>query len=169
MMLKGLSMLDPKTGKGKTGPAWTLGAQVVEVEADIRSFSYRILSALTVIDVGRVINPESMRSMVAGGMAMGMSMASREFVSFSSRGVPQAPNLRTYKLMHLGQEPDYRVDFVETLQDDSPYGMRSYAEHGIIAIPAALANALANAFVIEEVTLPLTPENIWKASQKVKP
>ena len=102
-------------------------------------------------------------------MAMGMSMASREFVSFSSRGVPQAPNLRTYKLMHLGQEPDYRVDFVETLQDDSPYGMRSYAEHGIIAIPAALANALANAFVIEEVTLPLTPENIWKASQKVKP
>jgi CO/xanthine dehydrogenase Mo-binding subunit len=47
--------------------------------------------------------------------------------------------------------------------------MRSYAEHGIIAIPAALANALANAFGIEEVTLPLTPENIWKASQKVKP
>lgn len=169
MMLKGLNMLDPKTGKGKTGPAWTLGAQVVEVEADIRSFSYRILSALTVIDVGRVINPESMRSMVAGGMAMGMSMASREFVSFSSRGVPQAPNLRTYKLMHLGQEPDYRVDFVETPQDDSPYGMRSYAEHGIIAIPAALANALANAFGIEEVTLPLTPENIWKASQKEKP
>lgn len=169
MMLKGLSMLDPQTGKGKTGPAWTLGAQVVEVEADITTFSYRILSALTVMDVGKVINPESMRSMVAGGMAMGMSMASREAASYDSQGVPQAPTLRTYKLMHIGQEPDYQVDFVETPQDDSPYGMRSYAEHGLIAIPAALGNALSNAFGIEEVTLPLTPETIWKASQREKP
>ena len=107
--------------------------------------------------------------MVAGGMAMGMSMASREAASYDSQGVPQAPTLRTYKLMHIGQEPDYQVDFVETPQDDSPYGMRSYAEHGLIAIPAALGNALSNAFGIEEVTLPLTPENIWKASQKEKP
>ena len=167
-MLKGLSMLDPKTGKGKTGPAWTLGAQVVEVEADIKNFSYRILSALTVMDVGKVINPESMRSMVAGGMAMGMSMASRESVSYDNQGVPQAPNLRTYKLMHIGQEPDYRVDFVETPQIDSPYGMRSYSEHGIIGIPAALGNALSNAFGIENITLPLTPETIWKASLEEK-
>lgn len=168
MMLKGLSKLDPQTGKGKTGPAWTLGAQIVEVEADLKNFTYRILSASTVMDIGKVINPESMRSMVAGGMAMGISMASREFTSYDSRGVPQAPTLRTYKLMHIGQEPDYRVEFVETPQDDSPYGVRSYAEHGIIGIPAALANALANAFAIENVTLPLTPENLWKASLEEK-
>ena len=75
-MLKGLSMLDPQTGRGKTGPAWTLGAQVVEVEADLSTCTYRVLTASTAIDVGKVINPELMRSMVAGGMAMGISMAS---------------------------------------------------------------------------------------------
>ncbi|MDD2220985.1 MAG: xanthine dehydrogenase family protein molybdopterin-binding subunit [Clostridia bacterium] len=161
-MLKGLSMLDPQTGQGKTGPEWTLGAQVVEVEADLKAFSYRILNASTVIDVGKVINPESMRAMIAGGMAMGISLSSREAYIYDQDGIPRLPNLRTYKLMHIGQEPDYRVGFVETPEDNSPYGLRSFAEHGVIGIPAALGNALAAAFGRQLVILPLTPETIWR-------
>ena len=160
-MLKGLSLLDPQTGKGKTGPAWTVGAQVLEVEVDIRTFAYRILTASTVIDVGAVINPGTMRAMVAGGMAMGISLASRESFFYDHNGIMQTPTLRTYKLLHTGQEPEYRVDFVETPEDDSPYGVRSYAEHGIIGIPAALGNALSSAFGFEITQLPLTPEKLW--------
>ena len=165
-MLKGLSMLDPQTGQGKTGPAWTLGAQVVEVEADLKNFTYRLISASTVIDVGNVINPESMRSMVAGGMAMGVSMASREAFFYDENGIPKTPNLRTYKLLHIGQEPDYRVDFVETPESESPYGVRSFSEHGIIGIPAALGNALSAAFGREFTSLPLTPEAVWRMSSE---
>lgn len=163
-MLKGLSQLDPQNGRGKTGPAWTLGAQVVEVEADTASCTYRIIAASTVIDVGKVINPEAMRSMIAGGMAMGISLASREAFSYDAAGIPRAPNLRTYKLLHIGQEPDYRVGFVETPETESPYGVRSYSEHGIIGIPAALGNALSTAFGKEFLSLPLTPERIWQMS-----
>lgn len=72
------------------------------------------------------------------------------------------PNLRTYKLMHIGQEPDYRVGFVETPNEQSPYGVRSFAEHGVIGMPAALGNALSTAFGKQLVTLPLTPEIIWR-------
>lgn len=162
-MLKGLSLLDPQTGQGKTGPSWTVGAQVVEIEADLKTFSYRIISASTVIDVGKVINPELMRAMVAGGMSMGISLASREAFSYDENGIPQTPNLRTYKLLHIGQEPDYRVGFVENPETDSPFGVRCYAEHGIIGIPAALGNALSTAFGKNLFFLPLTPEKIWKA------
>ncbi|ODU56156.1 MAG: hypothetical protein ABT01_04440 [Clostridium sp. SCN 57-10] len=165
-MLKGLSLLDRQTGKGKTGPAWTLGAQVVEVEADLTDFSYRILAASTVMDVGKAINPELMRAVTAGGMSMGISLASREAFSYDRQGKPQTPNLRTYKLLHIGQEPDYRVCFVETPETNSPYGVRSYSEHGIIGIPAALGNALSAAFGKELLFLPLTPENIWSAAQE---
>jgi CO/xanthine dehydrogenase Mo-binding subunit len=163
-MLKGLTMLDPQTGEGRPGPAWTVGAQVVEVEVDTKTFTYRILSASTVIDVGNTINPEAMRAMVAGGMAMGMSMASRESFSYDRHGVPLNPNLRTYKLMHIGQEPIYRVDFVQTPEDDSPYGVRGYSEHGIIGIPAALANALSLAIGKQITELPLLPEKLWRLS-----
>lgn len=161
-MLKGLCMLDRQTGQGKTGPDWSLGAQVVEIEADLKTYTYRIISASTVMDVGKVINPEAMRAMIAGGMAMGISLASRESYSYDAQGIPQTPNLRTYKLLHIGQEPDYRVGFVETPENNSPYGVRSYSEHGIIGIPAALGNALSAAFGIELVSLPLTPERIWQ-------
>lgn len=165
-MLKGLTQLNPKTGKGKTGPAWTLGAQVVEIEANLKTCSYRILSASTVMDVGKAINPELMRAMIAGGMAMGISLASREHFLYDARGISQNPNLRTYKLLHIGQEPDYRVGLVETPELESPYGMRSYSEHGIIGIPAALGNALSAAFGAEFLSLPLVPEEIWKKTKE---
>lgn len=162
-MLKGLSALDPVTGEGKTGPAWTLGAQVVEVEVDIKTFTYRIVNASTVMDVGKIINPALMHAVVSGGMAMGISMASREAFSYDEKGILKTPNFRTYKVLHIGQEPDYKVGFAETAEEDSPYGIRAYSEHGIIGIPAALANALSIAFDTELNTLPLKPENIYKA------
>lgn len=160
-MLKGLSLLNTETGEGKPGPEWTLGAQVVEVEADLKDFSYRILNASTVIDIGSVINPESMRAMLSGGMAMGISLSSREHFTYDKRGIPMLPNLRSYKLLHIGQEPDYRVGFVET-PGKAPFGVRPYAEHGIIGIPAALGNALSAAFGKQLSRLPLTPEAIWR-------
>lgn len=163
-MLKGLRDLDPETGKGKTGPSRTPGAQVVEVEADLENFTYRILSASTVIDAGSLVNPEAMRASVAGGMAMGLSLASREAFHYDASGVMDTPNLRTYKLLHIGQEPDYRVDFVETPDEGAPFGARSISEHGVIGMAAALGNALSAAFGIEISFLPLTPEKLWRAS-----
>jgi CO/xanthine dehydrogenase Mo-binding subunit len=162
-MLKDLSFLDPQTGEGKTGPSRTAGAQVVEIEADLETFTYRLVSASTVIEVGNRVNPEAMRAMIAGGMAMGASLASREAFHYDDQGVLKTPNLRTYKLLHIGQEPDYRVDFVETPDDGAPFGVRSFSEHGIIGIPAALGNALSAAFGIDIGFLPLTPENLWRA------
>ncbi len=161
-MLKGLCMLDPQTGKGKTGPEWTLGAQVIEIEADLKTYMYRILNASTVIDIGKAINPESMRAIISGGMALGISLSSREAFLYDKDGIPKLPNLRTYKILHIGQEPDYRVGFVETPEGPSPYGIRGFAEHGIIGMPAALGNALSAAFGKQLVTLPLTPEIIWR-------
>ncbi len=164
-MLKGLSLLNPQTGQGKTGPAWTLGAQVVEIEADIKSFTYRVINASTVIDVGKVINPELMRSMVAGGMAMGVSLACDEAFSYNGKGIPQTPNLRTYKILHIGQEPDYRVNFIETPEGASPFGLRNYCEHGIIGILAAIGNALSIAFNKQICNMPLTSQMIWQTKE----
>jgi len=56
------------------------------------------------------------------------------------------------------------VDFVETPDEGAPYGVRSFSEHGIIGIPAALGNALSAAFGIDVGFLPLTPEALWRAS-----
>jgi CO/xanthine dehydrogenase Mo-binding subunit len=59
-----LTPLDPETGKGKSGPGWTVGVQAVEVEYDTKEFTYRLIKAATVIDVGKVINPKTARGLI---------------------------------------------------------------------------------------------------------
>lgn len=164
-MLKGLTALDEQTGQGKTGPSWTVGAQVVEVELDTVDYTYRILNASTVMDIGAVVSPKSTAAMIAGGMAMGISMGSREAYCFDACGRLTTPNLRTYKLLHIGQEPDYRVGLVATSQEDAPFGLRSFSEHGIIGAAAALGNALSTALERPVNALPLVPELLWKTAE----
>lgn len=158
-----ITNLDKETGKGKPGPAWTVGVQAVEIEYDPNMFTYRLLKAITVIDAGKVINPKISRGLVMGGINMGFGIATREAFEYDNEGRLQTTTLRTYKPMRIGENPEYIIDFIETPQIDAPFGARGFAEHGIIAIPAAFANAISNAAHYEFDKLPITPEVIWKA------
>ena len=62
--------------------------------------------------------------------------------------------------MHFAETPEYLVEFVETSCVEGPYGARGLGEHGIVGIPAALANALSVAAGCELDELPVTPENL---------
>lgn len=157
-----LNYLDKETGKGKTGPYWTVGAQAVEIEFDKEDYSYRFLKAATVLDTGTVVNPAMAESVIKGGMAMGLGRASREYFQYGSDGRMLDTSLRTYKVMHFGETPQYLVEFVETPNLEGPYGTRGIGEHGIIGMPAALANALSLASGCGLDTLPLLPETIWR-------
>ena len=57
--MENLTILDLDTGKGRMGPAWTVGVQAVEVEYNTKEHTYKLLKAATVLDAGRVINPQA--------------------------------------------------------------------------------------------------------------
>lgn len=158
-----LSKLDPETGFGKTGPGWVVGCQAVEVELDTRDYTYKVLRAAAVVDVGQTINPKNVRCVLRSGMSMGLSLACRESLVFDKEGTVLNPQLRTYKVLRFGEQPEYLIDLVETPQLDAPFGQRGIGEHGLIGMPAALANALSAAAEVDLDTLPLTPEAIWRA------
>ncbi|QOT01415.1 xanthine dehydrogenase family protein molybdopterin-binding subunit [Brevibacterium sp. JNUCC-42] len=160
--MRNLTLLDPETGKGNPGPEWTVGAQALEVELNTKEYTYKIVKAATVIDAGKVINPEFARSQITGAMSMGISLASREAFFFNVKGAILNPQFRTYKLIRFGEQPQYFVDFVETPHLEAPYGLRGIGEHGLIGMPAALANSLTIAAGVEFNHLPLTPEMIWR-------
>jgi CO/xanthine dehydrogenase Mo-binding subunit len=162
-IMSNLTTLNKNTGEGVPGPAWAVGAQAIEVEFDTKDFSYRLVRAATVIDAGKVLNPKTARGLITGGMCMGLGLATREAFEYDNKGEMRNTNLRTYKVMHIGQEPVYLVDFIETPQINAPFGARGIAEHGILGIPAALANALSSAAQVELDQLPISPETIWKA------
>ncbi len=163
-MIRHLNLLDQQTGHGRPGPAWTVGVQAVEVEYDQNTHQYRILKAATVIDAGKVLNPAIASGQVMGGMNMGLGVASREGIFYDSDGRLLNNQLRLYKLMRMGEQPkQYLVEFIETPQVDSAFGARPIGEHAVLAIGAALANALSRAANVSLNMLPITPEAIWRA------
>jgi CO/xanthine dehydrogenase Mo-binding subunit len=159
-----LSDIDPDDGRGRPGLEWTLGAEGVEVEVDLRDGSYRVLKAVCSMDVGRVINPALARGQVVGAMAMGIGYTTREAFRFDSRERVTNGSLRDYKLLRFGEDPEYIVDFVETPQGDGPFGARGLGEQGIIGMPGALAAAFSAAVGTELNQLPITPEALWRAA-----
>ena len=161
-----LSHLDPETGAGRPGLEWTLGAQGVEVEVDLRDGSFRVLRAVCAMDVGRVINPALARGQVVGAMAMGIGYTTREAFLFDGREHVVNGSLRDYKLLRYGEHPAYVVEFVETPQGDGPFGARGLGEQGIIGMPGALCAAFSRAVEAEVTELPVTPELLWRLRQE---
>lgn len=162
-MIRHLNLLDQHTGHGRPGPAWTVGVQAVEVEYDQNTHQYRLLKAATVMDAGKVLNPAIASGQVMGGMNMGLSVASREGIFYDTEGRFLNHQFRLYKVMRMGEQPkQYLVEFIETPQVDSAYGARPIGEHAVLAIGAALANALSRAANVSLNTLPITPETIWR-------
>lgn len=156
-----LTPLDPETGFGKPGPQWAVGVQAVEVEFNPEDFTYRVLKSATVLDAGKVINPQAAIGQMRGGMYMGLSWASRESFIFDGQGKILNPQLRTYDILRSSEIPEYLVDFIETPLVDGPYGARGMGEYGVIGMAGALGNALAKACGTDLYQLPLTHERIW--------
>ncbi|MFO1443830.1 xanthine dehydrogenase family protein molybdopterin-binding subunit [Bacillus sp. Bva_UNVM-123] len=160
--LRHLTYLDKNTGFGKPGPEWTVGAQGVEIEINSRDFTYKILKAVSVIDIGKVLNRKAAIGQVIGAMSMGLSFAARETFYFDAEGIVLNHQLRTYRPIRYGEQPAYVADFVETPQIDAPFGARGVGEHGLLGMPAALGNSLSVALSSKINYLPLIPELLWR-------
>lgn len=163
--LRHMTTLHKETGAGKPGPEWTVGAQGVEIEVDTRNYTYKLLKAVSVIDIGKVLNYKGAIGQVKGAMSMGLSFAGRETFIFDHYGRVLNTQLRTYRPLRFGEHPDYQVEFVETPQIDAPYGARGVGEHGILGMPAALGNSLSTALSAEFNYLPLIPEQLWRMKE----
>lgn len=164
-IMRHLTHLDPETGAGKPGPEWTVAAYGVEVEFDRRDYTYRLVKAATVVDIGNVLNKKAALGQVMGAMSMGLAFAGRETFYFDEYGRVLNPQLRTYRPLHYGENPEYLVDFVHTLDLEAPYGARGVGEHGLLGMPGALGNALSVAAGVSLHHLPLIPELIWKTKE----
>lgn len=161
-----LSHLDPETGEGRPGLEWTIGAEGVELEVDRRDGSYSIIRSVCSMDVGKVVNPALARGQIVGAMGMGIGYTTREAFEFDSRERVVNNKLRDYKLLRYGEHPQYIVEFVETPQNDGPFGARGLGEQGIVGMPGALSAAFSRAVGTQLMELPITPERLWRAANE---
>lgn len=156
--------LDPETGQGERAVVhYTTGAQAVEVEVDLDTGRVDVLQAVAAFDVGKAINPGSVKAQMEGGLVQGLSTALFEQLQLKE-GVVQNPSFVDYRIATSSDVPDkIEAIIVEVPQDDGPWGARGIGEHAMVPTIPAIANAIYDAIGIRPAAPPYTSERIYLA------
>ncbi len=149
------------------GPVFPFGAHVAVVEVDLDTGSVRLVLLVAVDDAGTVVNPLLAEGQVLGSSIQGMAAAMLEEVvhddqgqlltaSFADYGVPGPPEAGF----------PVRTELLHTPSPFNPLGAKGLGESGTIGVPAAVANAVADALGplgVGHLDPPYTPARVWAA------
>ncbi|MGC9210900.1 MAG: xanthine dehydrogenase family protein molybdopterin-binding subunit [Nitrososphaeria archaeon] len=163
------TFLDEK-GHGSNTVFHTYGATAVEVELNLITGEIKVLRAVQVFDVGKVINLLTLIGQADGGFITGLGSALFEEIKFDDSGWVLNPNLTHYYVPRI-TDCDFEIkeSFIETPQKDGPLGARGIGEHVMIAVAPAIANAVFNATGVKMNELPMSAEKVWREIMKQKP
>jgi xanthine dehydrogenase YagR molybdenum-binding subunit len=152
-----------KWRKGLSGHG-TGGVQMAEVEVDTETGFVKVKKVICVQDCGLLVNQLTAESQANGGIIMGIGYALyEERVLDPLTGIALNPNFETYKLPSMADVPEIDVQF----QNMPERGVIGIGEPVTIPTAAAIANAVANAIGVRVLGLPITPDKVLNALNKV--
>ncbi|MEX2132821.1 MAG: molybdopterin cofactor-binding domain-containing protein [Acidimicrobiia bacterium] len=113
----------------------------------------------TTQDVGRALNPQSVRGQIEGGIMQGVGLAVMEELVVSE-GVIKNPNFTDYLLPTILDAPDVEALLIEQEGSWGPYGAKGVGESPTISSTAAVAAAIRNATGRDISRVPVRPQDI---------
>jgi xanthine dehydrogenase YagR molybdenum-binding subunit len=150
------------TATSTNEPGNSCGAVFVEVKVDARYGRVRVTRVVGAYDCGRVLNRQTARSQVIGGMTWGIGTALMEHTTYDERTARVTnPNLSTYLLAVNADVPDLEVLFVDKPDPVSTaLGARGFGECPMTGVPAAIGNAIYHATGRRVRDLPITQDKL---------
>jgi carbon-monoxide dehydrogenase large subunit len=148
------------------GPVFPFGAYAAVVEVDPDTGRLQVQRLVGVDDAGRVVNPLLAEGQVMGSAAQGIGQALFEEAVYDDAGQLLTGNLAVYGLPSAVEVPPVSGELLETPSPFTPLGVKGLGESGAIAVPAAIANAVADALAplgVRHLDPPYTPERLWRA------
>jgi carbon-monoxide dehydrogenase large subunit len=147
------------------GPVFPFGAYAAVVEVDRDTGRLQVQRLVGVDDAGRVVNPLLAEGQVTGSAAQGIGQALFEEAVYDDAGQLLTGNLAGYGLPSAAEVPLVQGELLETPSPFTPLGVKGLGESGAIAVPAAIANAAADALAplgVRHLDPPYTPERLWR-------
>jgi CO/xanthine dehydrogenase Mo-binding subunit len=135
---------DHHDGRGTPYFAYHFGAQVAEVEVDLRTGQTEVIGFWAAHDPGKVIFPQGAYGQVYGAVAQGLGYALFEEAIFTN-GYLQTVNLDEYLIPTSMDIPEIKVVFVEKPFSKGPFGAKNIAEPALVSVSSAILNAIAQA------------------------
>ncbi|MGH6674741.1 MAG: xanthine dehydrogenase family protein molybdopterin-binding subunit, partial [Xanthobacteraceae bacterium] len=149
-----------------SGGVFAYGTHAVLVAVEPDSGAVELLDYVVSEDCGTMINPMIVDGQVVGGIAQGIGTALYEEIPYNAQGQPLAASLADYLVPTAGEMPFIRIEHLITPALTTEYGVKGLGEGGAIAPPAAIANAVADAFADSGASFnetPLTPRRVCEA------
>ena len=155
----------------ESGGVFAYGTHAVVVAVDPDSGVTEILDYVVSEDCGTMINPMIVDGQVQGGIAQGIGTALYEEIPYDEMGQPLATTFADYHVPCATEIPDVRIFHLMTPALATAYGVKGLGEGGAIAPPAAIANAVADAFRDIGASFnetPLTPRRVSEAIDRAR-
>jgi len=148
---------------------YSYGAQAAHVAVDAKIGHVEIIDYVVVQDVGRIINPMTLRGQVIGSLVQGLGGAFLEHLVYDDEGQLLTGSLADYLLPTASDFPHLRAVVMDQHPSPiNPLGAKGAGEGGLIGAGGVIANAVSNAlqsFGADVRELPLTPSRIWEMAQ----
>jgi nicotinate dehydrogenase subunit B len=137
----------------------TYVAVIAEVEVDRRTGRVWPRRITVAHDCGLVINPSSLTLTIEGNVLQGLSRALHEEVQFDKHRVTSV-DWQTYPILDIKDAPEAIDIVVVESKNDRPGGA---GEPALVAMPAAVANAIYNATAKRIRRFPITAARVKQA------
>lgn len=129
-------------------------AQVADISVNKKDGTIKVHKVVCAVDCGSVVNPDTVKAQMMGGIVMGLSAALKEKIEFAEGGV-KTENFDAYPILTMSETPEIEVHIVK-----SNGKLGGIGEPGVPPAAPAIANALFNGAGVRIRTLPLNPETV---------
>ncbi len=150
---------DPQTGLGKAYFVYSYAAHLAEVEVDLLTGEVKVTRFWAVHDSGKIVNPDTARGQVLGGIAQGIGYALLEEL-VSQDGRILYPTLTAYHIPTSADVPEVAVEFGEAPYSAGPFGAKGLGEVPLMASHVAVANAISRAVGRRLRQYPALPQRV---------
>ncbi|MEH2535194.1 2-furoyl-CoA dehydrogenase large subunit [Bradyrhizobium sp. AZCC 1588] len=130
------------------------------VEVDRTTFETRIDRYVTMHDCGTILHPAMVNGQIRGGFAQALGAALYEEYAYGVDGSFLAGTFADYLLPTTTEVPEPQIIHMETPSPFTPLGAKGVGEGNCMSTPVCIANAVADALGLEDVTLPLVPAKL---------
>jgi aerobic carbon-monoxide dehydrogenase large subunit len=145
---------------------YSYGAHACHVAVDPRTGRVEILDYVAIEDVGRAINPHIVHGQAIGALVQGLGGVFLDQIIYDDEAQILNASLADYLVPLASDFPNVRAITMELRRSKTnPLGAKGAGEGGMVAVAAAVANAVAAALAplgVELRELPLSPAYLWR-------
>ena len=124
-------------GRGVAQYAFFAGLAANVIEVSTKGEGVKIEKVISVIDLGTVVNPDTVKAQVEGAIVMGIIAATKDGIRFEN-GRSQQSNFHNYRMLRINEMPAVEVHILA----EGGATIKGVGEPGLPPVAPALANAV---------------------------